>query len=679
MGSVYRAEHVHLRRQVAIKILSQSFATNARLLHRFYAEARAVAKLQHPNIVTCLDAGRHVQEGRATRDYFVMELTPGHDLQEVIRSNGPLPPARVAELFRQVADALTEAHRLGLVHRDIKPSNILVTPDWQAKLLDFGLALQPQRRMTEPGTLLGTIGYMAPEQAKNPHLVDARADLFSVGATMYLALTGREPYPDSGNAIQDLSARLTAPPADVRSIRPEIPAELAELITKLTNADPDRRYQSARALTGALAGLARWLTVEELELTDTPYPVRLPRVLVVDDDPTLCNLMQAILAKECEIHTAEDGRSAWSLLERMMFDLVVVDINLPDMTGMELIQKYRDFCPEDMHPKFMVASGDIPAEALGGMLMDGVDDFIEKPFSPAAFRSRVRCLTRRKHSKSLSVPAEALIEQFENGTNDGMFKIPQTTGRETVRVGMAALTRAPAAPAGPSLSDKPSLQGLNTTRLDEIGSAIDPLVHGVCQLLVETGLYLPGYQTRMSRYIKALAAVMEDRGEYSRVKDSRFLTLLTAIAPIHDIGLLVIPTQILMKPAKLDEDEITVMQTHTTIGSQVLIDMAARMTSNLAELTIAAEIVRHHHERWDGSGYTDGLSGTAIPLSARIVAVAATYDALRSRKPYRPSLTHARTLRLITTESPGQFDPVLVSALHASAARFDEIYSTSHT
>src|SRR5205085_11820103 len=140
----------------------------------------------------------------------------GSDLHEVVRLHGALPPGRVTELFRQVAEALTEAHRLGLVHRDIKPSNILVTPDWQPKLLDFGLALQPSRRMTEPGTLLGTIGYMAPEQAQNPHLVDSRADLFSLGATMYLALTGREPYPETGNVLRDLSRRLSAPPADVR-------------------------------------------------------------------------------------------------------------------------------------------------------------------------------------------------------------------------------------------------------------------------------------------------------------------------------------------------------------------------------------------------------------------------------------------------------------------------------
>src|SRR5204862_8077790 len=151
----------------------------------------------------------------------------GQDLAGLIRNKGPRSPRRACELFRQVADALAEAHRLGLVHRDIKPSNVLVTPDWQAKVLDFGLARLPSGNVTEPGTLLGTVGYMAPEQARDPHAVDARADLFGLGATMYWALTGREPYPETGNVLLDLTARINAAPVDVRKLRPELSRELA--------------------------------------------------------------------------------------------------------------------------------------------------------------------------------------------------------------------------------------------------------------------------------------------------------------------------------------------------------------------------------------------------------------------------------------------------------------------
>jgi response regulator RpfG family c-di-GMP phosphodiesterase len=649
MGTVYKAEHVHLRRPVAIKVMSLSFESNARLLHRFYAEARAVAKLQHPNIVSCLDAGRQTRTGGPARDYYVMELIPGADLQEVVRANGPLPPGRVAELFRQVADALTEAHRLGLVHRDIKPSNIQVTPDWQAKLLDFGLALQPQRRMTEPGTLLGTIGYMAPEQAQNPQLVDARADLFGVGASMYHALTGCEPYPETGNVVRDLSRRMSAPPADVRQARPEVPAELAELVAKLTSPDPDRRYQSARALAGALAGLRSWIAPHDAS-TDTPAPSRRPRVLLVDDDDAVRSYVRTVLGAEFDCHDADDGRAAWEKLQRTHYDLLVLDVNLPGMSGTELLIRLRRQCPPGLMPRILVTSGDLTPEALGGLLLDGADDFIEKPFHPAAIRSRARSLTRRRPAKPAPVP--------------GPPNQPPVFVRETVRVSVGELTRTPAALPPPP-----------TTRLDSKASSIDALTFGASRLLEETGLFQPGYHTRLGRYVRALAATVADRGEYARFKDPRFLDMLAATAPIHDVGLLVVPTQVLMKPGKLDEDEATVMQTHAVIGSQVLIDIAARMPSPLPELTIAAEIVRHHHERWDGSGYPDRLKGTEIPLSARSVALVSTYEAMRSRKPDRPPLGNARAIRRITAESPGQFDPDLVDALAAAAVRFDEIFS----
>jgi eukaryotic-like serine/threonine-protein kinase len=245
MGTVYRAEHSQLRREVAVKVMTRLADGNDRLVSRFYAEARAVAKLQHPNIVTCFDVGRAHKPGPTPvyRDYFVMELIVGQDLYHLVREKGPLTPQRACDLFRQVAEALSEAHRHCLIHRDIKPSNIIVTPDWQAKVLDFGLARVPSRNVTEPGTLLGTIGFMAPEQARDPHTVDGRADLFSLGASMYWALTGREPFPETGNTLKDLQVRMTTAAVPVRQIRPEVPLEISELIERLMDLDPDKRYR----------------------------------------------------------------------------------------------------------------------------------------------------------------------------------------------------------------------------------------------------------------------------------------------------------------------------------------------------------------------------------------------------------------------------------------------------
>jgi response regulator RpfG family c-di-GMP phosphodiesterase len=641
MGTVYRAEHVRLRRQVALKVMARAVEGNPRLLHRFYAEARAVARLQHPNIVACFDAGRapRTSPDSPVRDYFVMEFIPGQDLYGLIREKGPLSPHRACDLFRQVAEALGEAHRHGLVHRDIKPSNVLVTPDWQAKVLDFGLARLPaQGNMTEPGTLLGTVGYMAPEQARDPHGVDARADLFSLGATMYWALTGREPYPETGNPVQDLHRRLTTSPPPVRRVRPEIPAEVSDLVARLMDADPDQRYPSARAVATTLHGFALWLP------TGTPAPAAEPRsrhrdrVLLVEDDPTTRGLMAAVLKDHFDVREAETGDEALVELTRNPPDLAVVDVNLPGVSGPDLIGRFRAALPDPDRVKVLLVSGDIPAEALGGLTVSGADDFLSKPFAPVEFLSRVRTLLLRRAN--------------QNGPA-GLTK-----AGPTVRVPAAAMVR-PTAPAPPPVRPTAAAEALSFT---------------ISQLLVETNVLAEGHWGRIVRYVRALASAATDQGEHARLKDEAYLQLLAAVAPVYDAGLLAVPRNVLMKPDRLDPDERSVIQTHTTQGSEVLLAVAGKFAADLPSLPMAAEVARSHHERWDGAGYPDQLAGAEIPLSARVVAIVSVYEALRSRRPHRPPLSHARAVKIITTECAGQFDPALVAAFTAAAPRFEQIY-----
>jgi eukaryotic-like serine/threonine-protein kinase len=641
MGVVYRAENTHLRREVAVKVFSNTHETCPRLIRRFYAEARAAARLHHPNLVTCLDAGRHrsPEPGFPVRDYYVMELVNGVDLDTSVRRDGPFSVQRACEFFRQVADALAEAHRHGLVHRDIKPGNILVTPDWQAKLLDFGLALHPHGRLTEPGTLLGTVGYMAPEQARDPHAVDSRADLFSLGASMYLALSGREPYPDTGNALRDLQVRFTAPPPPIQQCRPELPDDLCALVNQMLQTDPDDRPPNARMVSITLAGLgqttARTVPVTDASLLDVVEAKS--RVLIVEDDESLRKLVRAYLGDEFIVSEAEDGDQVFLQLKREQADLIVMDVNLPGASGCELIEAIRALeCEDGPRPMILLVSGVIPPESLGGLLANGADDFLAKPFSRAEFRSRVRGLLGRK--------AGSVARSAAN----------------TQRMGMMELTRTPAAATSNEAG----------TQLSRLG-----LLTGVfAQILHETLSFETAYGSRLTSYVRALAAAVHEGGEYCRMKDERYLELLVAVAPLHDLGMLAMPQAVLRKPGSLDAQERMVIQTHTVIGADWMLATAASHPENLSLLTVASEVIRGHHERWDGTGYPDALTGAETPLAARVVGLVSTYDAMRSRRAYRPGLSHARVTRMLVNESKGQFDPVLVAALASAAPRFDKIF-----
>ncbi len=642
MGTVYRAEHLQLRRQVALKVMARAVEGNPRLLHRFYAEARAVARLQHPNIIACFDAGLASRPGPAgpARDYFVMEFCPGEDLYNLIREKGPLAPHKACDLFRQIADALAEAHKHGLVHRDIKPSNILVTPDWQAKVLDFGLARLPNRNVTEAGTLLGTVGYMAPEQARDPHAVDARADLWSLGATLYWALTGREPYPESGNPVRDLHRRFSTSPDPVRTVRPEVPPEVSDLVARLMDNDPDRRFPSARTVAAALTGFTLWLPASapksEVGRIDGKQ-----RVLIVDDEPSVRRWMTAVLKGQYEVREAPDAEFALADIVRHPPDVIVADVNLPGFSGTELVERVRNNAADPGAVKILLVSGALPTEALGGLAVGGADDFLTKPFNSADFLSRVRSLVLRRDARDAAVVAAS--------TPGAALKATAIMSRPLDR------TPPPAAAARPA-------------------AAAEALSFAVSRLLSETNLAPDGHWSRVSRYVRTLAAAAGGEGEYARLKDTTYIDLLAAVAPVYDIGLLAVPRNVLMKPDKLDEDEYGVIQTHTTAGSEVLLAVAGRFAADVPSLPLAAEVARSHHERWDGSGYPDGLAGPEIPLSARVVAVCAVYEALRSRRPHRPPLSHARTAKLIATECPGQFDPVLLAAFTAAAPRFEQIH-----
>ena len=253
MGVVYLARDVSLDRPVAIKLLPAGMATDVDLRDRFLREARTAAQLSHPNIVPV-----HLVEERDGLVYFVMALVDGESLGDRVRRAGPLPATEVVRILQEVAWALGYAHGRGVVHRDIKPDNILLERgSGRALLTDFGIARSlnaTAATATTPGMILGTLQYIAPEQADGTVTVDGRADLYSLGVTAFYAMTGRLPFEGTAGA-KLLAAHLLEPAPPVASVAPNAPSKLAEITDRLLLKDPSLRWQSGEALADALTSL----------------------------------------------------------------------------------------------------------------------------------------------------------------------------------------------------------------------------------------------------------------------------------------------------------------------------------------------------------------------------------------------------------------------------------------
>ncbi|GAC1515742.1 MAG: response regulator [Gemmatimonadaceae bacterium] len=325
--------------------------------------------------------------------------------------------------------------------------------------------------------------------------------------------------------------------------------------------------------------------------------------MVVDDQPTNLRLLARILADEGfdQIRTAADGREAVRLFADSQPDLVLLDLNMPGMDGFAVLEQLRLLTPIDTFLPILVLTGDSSGPVRRRALSAGASDFLGKPFDAVEVLLRIRNLleTRRLH----------LLLRRQN---------------ESLEAAVVERTR--------------ELREAQVEVLERLADAAEFRDD-------ETGQH--------THRVGALALRLARR---LRLPESR-VDLLHRAAPLHDVGKIGIPDRILLKPGRLDDDERAVMQTHTIIGASIL-------AGGRAELVRMAECVaRSHHERWDGSGYPDRLAGDAIPIEARIVAVADVIDALTHDRPYRKAWASQDVIDYVRSETGRHFDPLVTEAL----------------
>jgi serine/threonine-protein kinase len=264
MGQVYRVRNVVSQRVEAMKILLPDLASEPKLADRFLAEIRVLASLEHPNIAQLRTA---FQSGNQL--LMVMEFVDGEALD--VRCSKPTSAGETLRYFEQILDALAYAHGRGIIHRDVKPANIMISSSGQAKLLDFGIAKEIHGERTQPGTTLGSVQYMSPEQVRGES-VDARADLYAVGVVLYQVITGRRPF-EADNVFRLMEMHLNEQPPAPIEVNSDVPEALSQIVMMALAKDPTSRFQRAEAMKNAIAGVRQ-------SLEPAPVPTVNPVVVV---------------------------------------------------------------------------------------------------------------------------------------------------------------------------------------------------------------------------------------------------------------------------------------------------------------------------------------------------------------------------------------------------------------
>ena len=351
------------------------------------------------------------------------------------------------------------------------------------------------------------------------------------------------------------------------------------------------------------------------------------RILIVDDDPLIVGLLERILGGDYVVDSVDSGEAALDAVKTFGPDLVLLDIVLPGIDGYETCRRIKAAPHGDLTQVMLVSSKASTQSRLAGYTA-GADDFVVKPFDPKELQARVRIQFRLRGAMTALARAR------------GKTEVENTDLERQVRERTAEVL---------------AMHSVTVFALAKLAESRDP----------ETGEHLE----RMRGYAQILAERLSEEGPYAEIIDERFLADLYLSTPLHDIGKVGIPDVILLKPGQLTPKEFAIMQRHALIGADALEAAAAHRTSG-GFLRMAIDIARYHHERFDGSGYPMGLVGSAIPLPARIVALADVYDALTSVRVYKNAFDPEVAQSMIVEQAGKHFDPVIVEAFNDRKVSF---------
>ena len=415
MGVVYKAFDPAIHRQVAIKTITKSAMDPSELQYaiaRFRHEAQAVGRLTHPRIAAIFDYGE--DENIA---YIVMELVNGKSLYEHLQNKAKFDLAEIGEIVRQLLDGLGYAHAQGVVHRDIKPSNILINDDGRIKISDFGIAHLDSSSLTQVGEIMGSPGYMSPEQFTGDE-PDARSDIYSAGVIAYELLASRKPF--IGSNVEIMRQVISERPMNPSQYNPQISAQLDWAAHKALAKKREDRFQSAREFAlafvqGISASLRTSKATAAEDAAEAPTqrldskivsaarmlaglqaakpaaePAAAPvapafdtagkkaKLLFVDDEERILNALRSVFRAQYNVFTASSGPEAMEFLKRFRPHVVISDQRMPEMTGVEFLREVKDIAP---HTVRILLTGYSDLASIVGSINDGeVFRFISKPW-----------------------------------------------------------------------------------------------------------------------------------------------------------------------------------------------------------------------------------------------------------------------------------------------------------